>query len=79
MNTEPKQNSNNPWLRHAIIFFTRITGYIGISVVIGFFGGKFLDDFFSIQPFGVIIGTIIGFCISIFSILREIKVYEKSV
>lgn len=79
MMTEPKQNSNNPWLRPAMIFLARISGYIGASVVIGFFGGRFLDTLIHTHPYGMIIGVIIGFSVSVFGILKEIKVYEKSI
>ncbi len=77
---ELKQNfHNNPWLRPAIIFLVRTTSSITVLVIIGFFGGKIFDNFFSTQPFGIIFGTVISFGCSIWSIFKALRAYEQSI
>ncbi|MBY0329026.1 AtpZ/AtpI family protein [Patescibacteria group bacterium] len=77
MESQNKQ-SNNPWLSAAVLFLVKVSSYIAVSAVIGVLGGKWLDTYLGTRPFGMIVLTMLGFGVSIMGILREIKLYNKS-
>ena len=77
MESQNKQ-SNNPWLSAAVLFLVKVSAYIAVSAVIGVLGGKWLDTYLGTRPFGMIVLTMLGFGVSIMGILREIKLYNKS-
>lgn len=74
----PNKQSNNPWLSAAILFLVKVSSYIALSAVIGVLGGRWLDTYFGTSPFITIVLTMLGFGVSIMGILREIKLYNKS-
>lgn len=76
---EPKQNSDNPWLRPAMIFLVKISGYIITTALVSILGGQYIDSYFRTSPYITILLVILGITFSIFGILREIKHYQKLV
>lgn len=78
MTKQVEKNSNNPWLKPAMIFLAKISGVITFSALVSVFLGMRLDKHFSTLPLITIILTVLGFTFSIFIILKEIKNYKKS-
>lgn len=73
-----EKTSNNPWLKAALIFLVRVTGVISFSALVSIFIGIRLDRYFGVSPIITIILVLLGFVFSIFFILREIKIYQKT-
>lgn len=50
---------------------------IGLSLVIGFFIGRFADDYFNSTPFGVVIGCFLGVVAGFRLVYQKIKKIKK--
>ena len=72
-----ENNKKNYW-REPLISFARISGWIVAPIVIALFLGKYLDGKFSTTPWIFLGLTGLSFVISMYGILKELKLYIKS-
>lgn len=78
---ENEKDSQTPWWQPGMILFARLSGWIGIPVIIGVFVGKWLDKKYHSEPWLFLLSVGIAFIFSTYGIvrdsLREMKRIEK--
>jgi F0F1-type ATP synthase assembly protein I len=70
-----------PWWQPGMVLFTRLSGWIGVPVIIGVFVGKWLDRKYNSEPWLFLATVGVAFVFSMIGIVREtmqeIKRIEK--
>lgn len=78
---EEKNNSHVPWWQPGMVLFARLSGWIGVPVIIGVFVGKWLDKKYNTEPWLFLLSVGVAFIFSTYGIvrdsLREMKRIEK--
>ena len=78
---ESNGGKNNPWWQPGIFLFCRLSGWIGVPVIIGVLIGKWLDRKYGTEPWLFLLAVGVAFILSMFGIVRdalgEIKKIEK--
>ena len=72
-----QEKNTNDLYREALLVFARVSGWIGVPVVLALFVGKYLDAKYSIAPWGTLSAVGISFMFSLFGIIRETTAYMK--
>jgi len=68
---ESNGGKNNPWWQPGIFLFCRLSGWIGIPVIIGVFVGKWLDRKYGTEPWLFLLTVGAAFILSMFGIMRD--------
>lgn len=68
-----------PWWRDGVIIFIKVSGYIAFPIILASFLGKFLDKKYNSNPLFFLISIAIAFCLTIFLIWKEMKIYKKKI
>lgn len=70
-----------PWWQPGMILFARLSGWIGVPIIIALFVGKWLDQKYHSEPWLFLLSVGIAFIFSTYGIvrdsLREMKRAEK--
>ncbi|HEX7586548.1 MAG TPA: AtpZ/AtpI family protein [Patescibacteria group bacterium] len=70
-----------PWWQPGMILFARLSGWIGVPIIIALFVGKWLDQKYHSEPWLFLLSVGIAFIFSTYGIvrdsLREMKRIEK--
>lgn len=74
--TNPLDKKGEDWWRPAVFFYTKVTSWIIVPLIIAFFAGKFVTKSTGSQ-FLFFVFVFIAFCITCYGIYREIKIYKK--
>lgn len=69
----PKKSPNKPF--QAMALSTTVVSYLVGPLLIGLFGGRWLDRYFSTSPLFLIIGMLLGLATGIFGLLRVLKTF----
>jgi len=67
-----------PWWRDGVILFTKVSAYIAFPVIIASYVGKYLDKKYNTDQVLFFISVAVSFIFTILLILREVKIYKKS-
>lgn len=62
---------DNPW--RAVMFVGAIGVDLAVCVLLGFWGGKALDETYSTAPIFLLVGIIVGLAVGIYAIVLMIK------
>ncbi len=73
---EPKSKKNNGALM-AIAVTTTIGTELAITTLLGFYGGRLLDDQFGTEPWFLVAGVLTGVAIGIFGIIQTMQRFFK--
>ena len=77
--TKDKTGDKKTTISLALTTFTKASGWIVAPVIGAVFLGKYLDREFNLAPF-LFIGTMsLAFAVSMYGILRELKIYLKTI
>lgn len=68
---ESNDGKNNPWWQPGMFLFCRLSGWIGIPVIIGVFVGKWLDRKYGTEPWLFLLTVGTAFILSMFGIVRD--------
>lgn len=70
-----------PWWQPGMILFARLSGWIGVPIIIALFVGKWLDKKYHSEPWLFLLSVGVAFIFSTYGIvrdsLREMKRIEK--
>ncbi|OAS88114.1 MULTISPECIES: AtpZ/AtpI family protein [Metabacillus] len=61
---------------HAMGLMSAILSQLVGSVLIGIFGGKWIDNYFKIEPLFLIVGLLLGLAFGVYAMLRLIHYYS---
>ena len=60
-------------LAAALIFATSISGLLITNILLGYFGGTWLDENYTRYPFGRLFGIVAGMSTAVWSIYKTLK------
>jgi ATP synthase protein I len=66
-------NKDNPW--RAVVLVHGVGIQVVAAILIGWFGGRFLDRHFHTSPWFTVLGVLIGTFGGIFSAVKMVKVF----
>lgn len=73
-----KDGKNTPWWQPGMLLFFRLSGWIGVPVIIGVFVGKWLDRKYHTEPWLFLTTVGVMFIVSMFGIVYDaIKAMKK--
>ena len=76
-----KNRPQTPWWQPGMVLFARLSGWIGVPVILAVFVGKWLDKKYDTEPWLFLLSVGIAFIFSTYGIvhdsLREMKRIEK--
>jgi F0F1-type ATP synthase assembly protein I len=61
---------------HAMGLMSAILSQLVGSVLIGIFGGKWIDNYFKTEPLFLIVGLLLGLAIGVYGMLRLVHHYS---
>ena len=71
-------SSNSPWWQPGLLLFFRLSGYIGIPVIIAVFIGKWLDKKYNTDPWLFLFSVGLAFPLYMIALVREaMKEFKK--
>jgi F0F1-type ATP synthase assembly protein I len=62
---------NSPWWQPGLLLFFRLSGYIGVPVIIGAYVGRWLDNKYHSDPWLFLICVGVSFIVSMVGLVRE--------
>ena len=68
---ENKSGKNTPWWQPGMLLFFRLSGWIGIPVLIGVVVGKWLDRKYGTEPWLFLLSVGLMFIISMVGMIRD--------
>jgi hypothetical protein len=78
---DEKNRPQAPWWQPGMVLFARLSGWIGVPVILAVFVGKWLDKKYHSEPWLFLLSVGVAFIFSTYGIirdsLREIKRIEK--
>ncbi|WP_461201756.1 AtpZ/AtpI family protein [Anoxybacillus sp. TBDG-1] len=66
-----RQHERHPF--RAIGLMTAISSQLAGSILVGIFGGRFVDERFSTEPLFLIIGLLLGLAAGVYATIRLIR------
>jgi len=69
----------NNWMRPALLFFFKVSGFIVVPVILGTIIGQLLDKRWGSEPWAFLVSVGIAFIISITVIIREAFAYLRDI
>ena len=72
------KNVDNSWWKPAMFFYSKVTSWIILPLIVAFFTGKYFKKSTGSEVLFFIL-IFFAFCITCFGIYREIKIYQKSI
>jgi F0F1-type ATP synthase assembly protein I len=66
-----KGSTNNSWWQPGLLLFFRLSGWIGVPVLIGVVVGKWLDRKYGTEPWLFILSVGASFILSMFGMIKE--------
>lgn len=70
-----KKNDHHP-LRAMVLYAAILSQLVG-CILVGIYGGKWLDDAIGTEPLFLIIGLLTGLGAGVFAMLRILRQYDK--
>jgi F0F1-type ATP synthase assembly protein I len=70
MKTE-EMDTKNPWWQPGMLLFFRLSGWIGVPVLIGVVVGKWLDRKYNTEPWLFLLSVGLMFIISMVGMIRD--------
>jgi F0F1-type ATP synthase assembly protein I len=67
------ENQDQPWWRDSVLLFSRLSGWIGVPVVLALFLGKWLDQRYGTKPWLLLVCVGASFILSSVGIVREAR------
>ena len=67
------KNEGQPWWRDSVLLFSKLSGWIGMPVVLALFLGKWLDQKYGTEPWLLLATVGAAFTIASFGIVKEGK------
>ena len=68
---DDKNRPQIPWWQPGMILFARLSGWIGVPVIIGVFVGKWLDKKYHSEPWLFLLSVGVAFIFSTYGIVRD--------
>ena len=65
------KKDKNPY--HAMTIYTMILSQLVGSILVGIFGGKWVDSYFNTEPLFLIIGLLLGLATGIWAMLHTVR------
>jgi ATP synthase protein I len=59
----------------AMVLVSMIGGQIAVSVLLGYWGGQWMDDRFATEPLFLIVGILSGLSVGIYGVMKIVKSY----
>ena len=76
-NEKDMNNKDNSWWKPAIFFYSKVTSWIILPLIVALFTGKYIKESTKSQILFFLL-IFFAFCITCFGIYREIKIYKKN-
>lgn len=60
---------------HGLAIKSAILSYLAGTVVVGYFAGKWIDDFFGTNPLFLIVCLLLGLAVGIYAVIKMVHHY----
>lgn len=73
VNDVPEKEGEAAWWQPSLVLFSRLSGWIGIPIIIGLFVGKWLDERYKTEPWLFLLSVGVAFVGSSIGIVKEAR------
>ncbi len=75
---EVNNNFKKPWWQDSVVLFIRLSGWIGVPIILAALVGRSLDQRFNTEPWIFLLATALAFFVSMLGLFKEVvEAYQK--